>query len=395
MIARNPFEYDAAPNLDPERLIEWYIEDHNYSRFIESRRNVIINGERGSGKSMTLIYHSLTYALRRGVLPADGDSNAILGVYTACNTPLSSKEEHKLLDPVSQIRIAEANLTLSIVTNLAREFQGLADRLSAADTAMLRRELAAAFDADAFPADVPPFQQLRLVAHQKLKRIQLDLQDERWDTSNAVDTFSLLVLPILQAIRSTDAFAGAHVSLLIDDGQNLNSHQQRLVNAWLGYRDNSVFSIKLAIAGIRSYDFSTTFGGAVLDGHDFVTVDLQRPIQNRDSEFGQFARNVVAKRLANAGITKSPDEFFPVSQAFAKRLETARRQTEATARDRGLQDGSKAFNDYVYKHKRAVYFRERDPKANKPVYSGFDTLSHLSTGAIRNCSPVTSCSSNR
>ena len=380
---QNPFEYDAAPNLDPKRLLDWYIEDHNYSRFMNARRNVIINGERGSGKSMTLIYHSLSYAVQREQSNDQG-SGSVLGIYTACNTPLSGKEEHKLLEPIAQIRVAEANLVLSLVTNIARELEAVEDRLEPDDSASLRADFAMALDAEKFPDGVSPFKQLWREARRKLTRIQQELQGERWTPANATDTFALVVLPILQAIRSTRAFSGAHFSLLIDDAQDLDPHQQRLLNSWLGYRDNSVFSLKVAVAGIRSYDFNTAFGGAVLEGHDFVTVDLQRPVQNKDSEFGQFARNVIAKRLANSGINKSPDDFFPVSEAFAKRLEQARKQTEAAAASKGLVPGSKAFADYVYKHRRAAYFRERDPKANKPIYSGFDTLTHLSTGVIRN-----------
>jgi hypothetical protein len=380
---RNPFEYDAAPNLDPQQLIDWYIEDFNYSRFMTSRRNVIINGERGSGKSMTLIYHSLTYTAKRQSANEE-EADRTIGVYVPCNTPLSSKEEHRLLPQVSQMRVAEANLTLSIVTNLAREMKQVASQLDAEDREFLRRDFAFAMEVETPAHDCCPFDELRRQARARVRSIQLRLQKAEFDESAAVDTFLMLVLPVLEAIRSTKAFRDIHFSLLIDDGQDLNEHQRRLMNSWLGYRENSVFSIKMAIAGIRTYDFSTAHGGSILEGHDYVTVDLQRPVQNKDSEFGQFARSVVAKRLANAGITVPPDDFFPVSKAFVARLGTAKAQAEADATARGYGSGSKQYNDYVYKHGRAGYFRNRDPKANKPVYSGFGTITHLSTGVIRN-----------
>jgi hypothetical protein len=380
---RNPFEYDAAPNLDPQQLIDWYIEDFNYSRFMTSRRNVIINGERGSGKSMTLIYHSLAYASKRQIVEGEMLDRTI-GIYIPCNTPLSSKEEHRLLPLVSQMRVAEANLTLSIVTNLAREMKQVAERLDNDDRDFLRREFAFAMEVDLPLGDGCPFDELRRQARGRVRSIQLRLQSAEFDEGDAVDTFLMLVLPILEAIRGTKAFRETHFSLLIDDAQDLNEHQRRLMNSWLGYRENSVFSIKMAIAGIRTYDFSTAHGGSILEGHDYVTVDLQRPVQNKDSEFGQFAKNVIAKRLANAGITVSPDLFFPVSKAFVARLDKAKTQAESDAEGRGYTSGSKQYNDYVYKHGRASYFRNRDPKANKPVYSGFSTITHLSTGVIRN-----------
>lgn len=384
-MVNNPFEYDAAPNLPRERLVEWYIEDDNYARFMKARRNVVINGERGSGKSMTLIYHSMSYdEVKDQGATTDDDGRRSLGIYVPCNTPLNSKDEHLLIGEIAQRRISEADLTLMILANLAREFEATNIDFQPEEHRFLREEFEITLDCEAFPEDGSPFLHLRREVRRKLKVNQQQMLDSSWDHTASADTFSIMIIPILQAISSTETLRGAHFSLLIDDAQNLNAHQRRLLNSWLGYRDNSLFSFKVAIAGLRAYDFATASGGVILDGHDYLTVDLQRPIQNKDSEFGRFARNVVEKRLRNAGITADPYEFFPVDQATAKKLEQSRRKTEEMAVERGLLPGSKPFNDYVYKQRRAVYFRDRSGKANKPVYSGFSTLAHLSTGVIRN-----------
>lgn len=382
----NPFEYDAAPNLPRERLVEWYIEDDNYARFMKARRNVVINGERGSGKSMTLIYHSMSYDVIKG----EYRNSAIeggpfsLGVYAPCNTPLNSKDEHLLLGEVAQRRISEADLTLMILANLAREFETAKFQFSDDDLRLLREEFEITLDCDPFPEAGDPFVHLRREVRRRLKVNQQQMLDSSWDHSASADTFSIIIIPILQAIRSTETLNNAHFSLLIDDAQNLNSHQRKLLNSWLGYRDNSIFSFKVAIAGVRNYDFTTSSGAVILEGHDYLTVDLQRPIQNKDSEFGRFARNVVEKRLKNAGIKISAEDFFPVDPKLAKKLEQARKITENFAIERGLHPGTKPYNDFVYKQSRAVYFRERSSKANKPTYSGFSTLTHLSTGVVRN-----------
>jgi len=55
---RNPFEYVGANDLSEETICDYYIEDFNFSRFIKSTRNVSSSGERGCGKSMTLLYNS-------------------------------------------------------------------------------------------------------------------------------------------------------------------------------------------------------------------------------------------------------------------------------------------------------------------------------------------------
>lgn len=59
----NPFEFEAANNLKDEDIIKFYIEDHNYTRFIRSTKNIFIVGERGAGKTMTLLYNSFSIQL--------------------------------------------------------------------------------------------------------------------------------------------------------------------------------------------------------------------------------------------------------------------------------------------------------------------------------------------
>ena len=64
--AGNPFVFGAANDFSPDEVLEYYIEDFNYSRFLNSTRNVFILGERGSGKTMTLLYHKLATQQRKG-----------------------------------------------------------------------------------------------------------------------------------------------------------------------------------------------------------------------------------------------------------------------------------------------------------------------------------------
>ena len=64
-VQHNPFEYEAANNLRPEDIIDYYIENFNFSRFIQSTKNIFLIGERGSGKTMALLYNSfpIKYAI--------------------------------------------------------------------------------------------------------------------------------------------------------------------------------------------------------------------------------------------------------------------------------------------------------------------------------------------
>ena len=90
---RNPFEYDAAANLPSDMLKEVYIEDYNHSRFILSNRNIYLLGERGSGKSMMLLYNSFKIKSTDNEGIEDLD---YVGIHIPCKQPLFLKSEHEL-----------------------------------------------------------------------------------------------------------------------------------------------------------------------------------------------------------------------------------------------------------------------------------------------------------
>lgn len=381
---RNPFEYDAAPNLSPELLVEWFIEDNNFSRFVESSRNVLINGERGSGKSMALIYNSLSYQKLRQSLKSETFPPSHVGIYVPCNTALTHKEEYRLLPVVEQAILSEHNLAYGIGAAIAKDFSRITNDFSKEDQALLIDEFA--YLTGVTPSDnQTPFGFLQRAIRDRVKLDQLQIaKGNGVEISFETSSFYTLILPILSVLKQTALLQNTHLSLLIDDAHDLNPYQRKVLNSWLGYRDHSVFSFKVAIAGIHNYDMRTAFGGTILEGHDYITIDLEQPYQNKESGFGKFARDVVAKRLKNVGIELSLDEFFPESASFRKEIEAYEKQTKEEAIQTGISpDNIKAINDYVYKYARARYFQGRPAKANKPVYAGFDTLVHLSTGVIR------------
>lgn len=380
----NPFEYDAAPNLDPELLVEWFIEDHNFSRFIQSTRNVLINGERGSGKSMALIYNSLRYQKLRQSLKNEKFPPAHVGIYVPCNTALTHKEEYRLLPEVDQAIISEHFLSYSIGAAIAKDFTYLADDFSDADNKLLLEEFA-------YLTGMPPnekqcpFSFLQRAIRDRIKEDQSSIaKGTSIEVSFETSSFYTLILPLLSILKQTSLLKKTHLSLLIDDAHDLNKFQRKILNSWLGYRDHSIFSFKVAIAGIRHYDMKTAFGGTILEGHDYITIDLEQSFQNKASTFGQFASDVVKKRLVNAGIELSPDQFFLESEKFNKDIKEWEDKTRLEAIQSGIPEGNtKAISDFVYKYARARYFQNRHPKANKPIYAGFNTLVHLSTGVIR------------
>lgn len=73
--------------------------------------------------------------------------------------------------------------------------------------------------------------------------------------------------------------------LMLDDVHDLNDEQLRTINSWIAYRDHSLSDHILHLRLDRLH-FKTTTGGTILEGHDFVQIDLEQPYHNEESNFG-------------------------------------------------------------------------------------------------------------
>jgi hypothetical protein len=381
---RNPFEYEQATTLTPKFIAEVFIEDHNFTRFIQSNRNVFLLGERGSGKSMTLLYNSI--AVQRLRTNGDTPDPNFIGIYIPCNTTLTHKREYELIeDQGLAALISEHFMVLGIAYAIAQGMTWLTNHASINEDSQLRDDLIYVLGAD-LKSEQSLMHALMLYIQRESRRSQSALNSLRLEEfRQSAFTFTSLVHPLLHALRRSSPLSNAHFLLLIDDAHDLNLHQKAALNSWIAYRDRSVFSFKVAVADVIGYDYRTASRGVILEGHDFLSIDLQKPFQSALSDFGKLAKDVIERRLTNSSIAISAEEFFPASEEFRKELDLCREEVQRQATKIYPHEAdAKKRRDYVYKYSRVKYFRDRARRANLPPYSGFETICHVSTGVIRN-----------
>jgi len=385
MTFRNPFEFEAANNLSDEMVADYFIDDFNYSRFLQSRRNVFVIGERGSGKTMALLYSSCRIQRLVACRSNREPSLEYIGVYVPCNTPLMYKPEFDLLEPFLATILSEHLLVLSIAHSVLTTLAGIPDVLRDADEASLRVELASVLAAE-FSDDLPFFDAVRVFIEAQIRDTQRTAVSRELDAYHQ-ETFSFAsaIMPLLSVCRRRiPALENSHFLLLVDDAQALNSLQLKALNSWIAFRDHSLFSFKVATTKVSLGTRRTASGGSILEGHDYTSIDLERPLHNRNTGFYQLADKIIARRLAEASITSTPEDFFPVNESMKADLKIAAEHARELAIEKYGTKNKKAISDFVYKYARVQYFRDRPSTANRPPYSGFETLVFLSTGVIRN-----------
>lgn len=384
----NPFEYEAANNLTDEVIADYYIDDFNHSRFIQSKRNIFLLGERGSGKTMALLFNRWRLQKLLAERIDEEPSLSKIGVYIPCNTPLTHKTEHELLeDNFLRSVLSEHFFVLSIAYGLAETLAEIPDVLECANESLLRSEVNFVLGAE-LPEKASFFEAVKQFIRRELLDTQRKINSGKRETFyENTFSFASVFVPILNmCANKIPRLKDSHFLLLLDDAHALNKHQVRALNSWIAYRDHSLFSFKVAVAKVDTQTKITSSGGSILEGHDYTEIDLEASLQNKNTDFYQLAERIIKQRLKNISVSSTPKEFFPVSTAMKKDMEASEKavREEAISRFGEAEKKSKKVTDYVYKYKRAHYFKNRSSRANRPPYSGFDTLVFLSTGVIRN-----------
>lgn len=386
-MTKNPFEYEAANNLRPEDIIDYYIEDFNFSRFIQSTKNIFLIGERGSGKTMALLYNSfpIKYAIGKNEGRVSFEK---IGIHIPCNTPLFMKKEYLLIpEDYKKAIICEHYLVLSILYSIANTLNEIGEIVSETNDVKekLYNEIEYIWDVQldrtspTFYNAIMKFVNREAISTQR----KINAFDSDSFYENAL-SFSSSVLPFLQMMREINLMSRTHFLLMIDDAHDMNEYQIKALNSWIAYRDHSLFSFKVATVKVDRPTHITSTGGSILEGHDFITVDMEQAYQNEETDFYKLSKRIVEKRLQRIGVSSTAEEFFPMNSSMKKDLEECREEARRIGVEKYGEDKKHSVSDFVYKYQRAIYFRNRKDKANKPPYSGFETIVDISTGVVRN-----------
>jgi hypothetical protein len=306
-----------------------------------------------------------------------------IGIYVSCMTPFFSQKEHLLVDDNFQKKIVDEHMLVLVMSiNLIKSIKK--DFLSSDEESKIIQELKYYFDIDSSSLDdFYRFLNRELFNTQK----ETNISPETF-YKNAY-TFSSLIFPIIEALSSIDKLLNTRFSFLIDDGQLLSDFQKRSLNSWISFRDTRKINFKVAITSTKEYAFYTDTNSVILDNHDFVVVDLEKNFFGKETNYFEFAKKIIERRLQKFGFKNhKAEEFFPEDVNFEKKIDEIKENfIKGTYPE--LKDQTEEYRKTkASKYTRAIYFRERleKPRSNNPTtaYTGFNTLVNISTGVIRN-----------
>lgn len=190
------------------------------------------------------------------------------------------------------------------------------------------------------------------------------------------------LFPLLEDIANLPFMPKGPIFLLIDDADNLNLTQTKVLNSWVASRTSSKVSLKISTQ-MQYKTYYTVTGHQIDYPHDFSEINISTLYTSSKTKYLERLAQIVCKRLNLKGLATSPEDFFPFNieqeNEIQKIADGYRKSWEATGRGNRPSDDATRYARPDYFKKLAGFHKSSYTYS----YSGFNQLVHISSGVIR------------
>ena len=400
-LIENPFKVFTPEDLGAQEIMELFVEVP-YLNKIQDPGNTMLNGPRGTGKSMLFRY--LMPDCQIVVHNTNASGLPFYGVMISIkNTVPNLTELRRLQDRSARMILSEHALSCFVASKV---FQSMVKTLSEESSDSSRVETAAlhgrlvdlligAGSPEKFAAEaecngtvismLDACKKMCDDAYASISRYAklIAFQESAPPYDGALCDYFTFLYPILREIRKLTYFPGSSpIYLLIDDADHLSLEQTMVLNSWLVARTQGIVSIKVSTQ--HNYKtFTTLNGNRIRSPHDYQEINMTDLYTTRKSAYDNNVRKIIKKRLKRANIHISPKKFFPPDVAQEGKIkEIGDRLRESwSASGRGY-----SASDDVLRYARPQFMKSLGGSSKSTStysYAGLDQLIHISSGQIR------------
>ena len=218
--------------------------------------------------------------------------------------------------------------------------------------------------------------------HESLNYVRrLALSTDLSPYSGAICGYLDFLFPLLSKLKMLPLFPDRPIFLLIDDADNLNDTQKKVLNTWVSYRTSAEISLKISTQ--LNYNIFRTISGSTIDTpHDYSEVNIAAVYTSTKNKYRERVKEIVNKRLAKVNINVNAEDFFPVYEKQEKRIKEIyeKIKNESPTKEKG-----KRPTDDPYRYATSEYIKElfSGRSGHTYRYAGFKELVHISSGIIR------------
>lgn len=201
--------------------------------------------------------------------------------------------------------------------------------------------------------------------------------------SGPICGFLDFLVPLFHELRQLPFSSSGPIYLLMDDADYLNLTQTRVLNSWLATRTSAEVSIKVSTQH-KYKSFQTTSGMSVDAPHDFSEISISDRYTTSRGMYLSRVRQIVERRLENAGYPREPDTFFPADEEQEREIRTIAEELKAqwhANKGRGHRP-----EDDALRYARPMFMKSLKgtrKSLSTYNYAGFEQLVHISSGLVR------------
>jgi hypothetical protein len=192
----------------------------------------------------------------------------------------------------------------------------------------------------------------------------------------AICLFADFLLPLLKALKELPFMPRAPIYLLIDDADNLNKIQTKILNTWVSLRTSKDVSFKISTQ--LNYKTYRTINGSRIDTpHDYSEINISDIYTAKKSVYKEKMKEAVERRLKKFGYKDiTAEDFFPEDKKQEEQIKSLFEEY------RKKFEGKQGY-DFAYRYARPDFMKALTGNLDKFSYAGFDSLVHISSGIMR------------
>ena len=164
----------------------------------------------------------------------------------------------------------------------------------------------------------------------------------------------------------------APIYLLIDDADNLNEIQTKILNTWVSSRTSKHVSFKISTQ-LKYKTFKTINNSRIDTPHDYSEINISDIYTSKKGLYKDRVKQAVERRLKKYGYSEyDPNLFFPEDNNQEEKVKVLFQEYK-----------EKANYDYAYRYARADFMKSLKGNLNTYSYAGFNSLVNISSGVMR------------
>jgi len=418
--ALDPFCSVTAESMNADEITRFFVGHHTKIDIAEKRFGTIIEGQRGTGKSMLLKY--LSYPVQIRAWKAKGrdtesyfNEKRFIGVYCKLQQGVYDKRDlEHIPDTIKRGHIFEHRLTADICVQILMTMKevttnlGLLSKRSNGIENRLGRIQSAPKEWIDNASSLPDILDVyRDVLRQQTRSVDEYLRDYEGSSFTPFLTLSGFLYDMIVLFKETLGLDHCCIFLLLDDFDVLHNWQQEALFAIAAQRRFDLVCFKLGVMSegikVRTAGEGRTFRPG--DDYDHVFLDMiERGLLRKD--YPDAVTLIAAKRIKESawlgfsekipqlsmnvetdeGVIKACDtilrELFPIwehGKIIRREIKSAMEKEWKDANPKP----TKAKNDYFSKYGNARYFQRLRQLRQYERYAGYDYMVAISSGIVR------------